>query len=192
MVAPALILAAGAGRRMGGPKALLAFEGRTCLEWVVDACREGGADPIALVHAAHAGDVSEAADRLALTTVVNPTPELGMFSSVQHGLARLLDRSPDACGFILVPVDHPRITGATVAALRAALTSDRGLIWIRPTFEGRPGHPIAISRALAQSLLDERADQPLSDVLRSLGAERRDLPVPDAGILANLNRPQDL
>ncbi|MEJ7726951.1 MAG: NTP transferase domain-containing protein, partial [Actinomycetes bacterium] len=53
-----LVLAAGAGRRLGQPKALVSVDGRRFVDLAVDALREGGADPVlVVVGAAEVGHV---------------------------------------------------------------------------------------------------------------------------------------
>ena len=55
---PAVILAAGSGRRMGGPKALLRLDGSTLLQRAVRAAREAGCDPAARSTAMAGGPAS--------------------------------------------------------------------------------------------------------------------------------------
>ena len=59
----AIVLAAGESERMGKPKALLDFDGRTALSLAIDACREGGAYRIVVVLGAHAKEVSESLEK---------------------------------------------------------------------------------------------------------------------------------
>ena len=229
----AIILAAGAGRRMGGrPKALLALDGATFLEHVVRTCREAGAARIVVVTRAEPPEIGRLARSLDAVTVVNRQPERGMFSSVRLGIAAAirsagLDDAPDSpaapdspvraavrgspavpaaapdshpapspapapTGLLLFPVDHPRVTAGTVAALVRALPEKPAATWLRPVHEGRGGHPILLDGATAIALLERDPDEPLRDALRGLELTPHDVPVDDPGILANLNRPADL
>src|SRR5262245_58361140 len=87
----AVILAAGAGTRLGGvAKALLAIGGRTFLARIVAAAREVGTEDIVVVVASPHGDaVAAAARELGARVVVNPLPERGMASSVAGGFGAL-------------------------------------------------------------------------------------------------------
>jgi len=88
----AVILAAGAGTRLGGvAKALLTgADGRTFLARVVGTAHEAGTDDIVVVVGPPFGDaVAAGARELGARVVVNPQPERGMASSVALGFGAL-------------------------------------------------------------------------------------------------------
>lgn len=124
-----VILAAGAGARMGGkPKALLTLpDRRTFLEAVF----VPGA--IVVVAEPHAAATGAEARRLGATVVVNPAPHEGMISSIRAALPHVAG----ADAVVIHPVDHPL---ADAAPVRAAAT--RGEI-VLPGTPARPGHPVA-------------------------------------------------
>lgn len=190
---PAVILAAGSGRRMGkGPKALLDLGGRTFLAHVVACAREGGCDPVVAVIPPGVPELDALAGQLADHTVTNPHPERGMFASVQLGVETAFHAAPDAAGCLIFPVDHPRVQPATVQALLDKLEPGRGPDWVRPVHQGRGGHPVLLSAQAAQALAPCDPATPLRGALRSLGYEPVDIPIEDPGILANLNTSSDL
>ena len=106
-----LVLAAGAGNRLGTPKAALPWAGRTLLDHAVTRLRDGGCDP---VHAV----IGAAADRIRTATTVpvhfvhNPHWPDGMGGSLRAGL-RALPGTADAVVVILV--DQPGLTAEAVA-----------------------------------------------------------------------------
>ena len=71
--------------------------------------------------------------------VVNPRPELGMFSSIQLGVAA----SAGCSGLLIVPVDHPFVAVSTYLLLAQAFLQNPDAI-IKPACDGRSGHPIII------------------------------------------------
>ena len=74
-----LVLAAGAGQRMGGPKAPLAVAGQRLVDRAVRVLREGGCDPVLVVLGAWVGDVPGA------EVVVNADWASGLGSSLEPG-----------------------------------------------------------------------------------------------------------
>ena len=77
-----LVLAAGAGRRFGGPKALVEVAGERWVDRAARVLREGGAEPIVVVVGAAPVEVPGAD-----SVVANPAWAEGMGSSLRAGLA---------------------------------------------------------------------------------------------------------
>src|SRR5262245_41827741 len=116
----AVLLAAGEGRRMGGPKALLRLGGETFLE----AClrkldRPGVAARVVVI--GHEADRVAAAVPAApgVTMVRNDGYRAGMLSSVLCGVDAAESQGADA--LLLHPVDHPWVEADTVDRVLAAL-----------------------------------------------------------------------
>jgi len=141
----AVVLAAGAGTRLGGvPKALLRTGQQTYLERITRIARLSGADRIiVVVGRPHGHAVGDVARELGLGVVVNPLPERGMASSVALGFAAMHEYDVDAAW--LWPVDHPNVELRTLDSLVHAL-GDHDVA--QPRFEGRGGHPPLVARGL--------------------------------------------
>lgn len=182
-----LILAGGASKRMGSPKALLTIEGQTFVDRLVGVFRET-CSPVVVVlgHAAdriHAGMLRVNEARLA----VNADPGRGMLSSLQCGL----DEIPgDVEAVIFTPVDYPSIQASTIASLARAFAAYRSPVTL-PTHQGRRGHPVCISSAVAQQLRALPVNAQARDVIRSFRAQTRWVEVPDPGILTDIDHPED-
>ncbi len=118
-------------------------------------------------------------------TVALPGAGLPMFESITLGLRRLLGDA--AWGRVVVlPVDHPLVTPATVRALAGA-DADAAI----PAYRGKHGHPVALARAVAERIAAGELPGPtLRDVLRAVGV--RDVAVDDPGVTANCNTPEAL
>jgi CTP:molybdopterin cytidylyltransferase MocA len=137
-----LVLAAGAGRRIGGPKALLRLHGTPLAERAVRVARAGGCDPVVIVLGAAAERVRADADLAAATVVVNPAWESGLASSLRAGLAALAEI--DAAAALVLLVDTPGI-GAEAVRRVAARGDERVLACA--TYGRRRGHPMLFGRA---------------------------------------------
>src|SRR5690242_17610155 len=122
-----LVLAAGGGRRYGGPKALVRHaDGRLLVERAVGTLRDGGCASVHVVVGAEADRVRAEADLGAVSLVDNPGWRTGMGSSLRAGLAALSVTEAEATVVLLV--DTPGITAAAVARVAAACTGPASLL----------------------------------------------------------------
>jgi molybdenum cofactor cytidylyltransferase len=148
MGAVAVVLAAGAGKRMGNraKAALVLPDGRTYLAAVVSAAQAGGCRRvIVVVGPPHERETRAAALAAGITEVVeNPDPERGMASSLAVALEDLDPRSVDVA--LAWPVDHARVHADTVTAVLRA--SGRDLIVVPTDPHGRGGHPTAFGASV--------------------------------------------
>jgi CTP:molybdopterin cytidylyltransferase MocA len=129
--ASGIVLAAGAGRRLGGPKAELVVGGERLVDRAVRVLHESGcAEVVAVVRAGTRVDGA--------VVIVNSDPDRGMGSSLRLGLAAA---SGDRAAIVLV--DTP---GITADAVRRTL--EVGAPVAVATYGGRRGHPVVIDRPL--------------------------------------------
>lgn len=131
-----LVLAAGAGRRFGGPKALAEVDGERLVDRSVRLLRTGGCHPVVVVSGAVHLEVGSA------TVVHNPQWDSGMGSSLRVGLAA---QPEDATAAVVVLVDTPWLAAEAVRRLAAAHADGTDLAVA--TYEGRRGHPVLLGRA---------------------------------------------
>ena len=203
-----LVLAAGMASRMGAAKALLSLpslpEGGRCsaLRGLVSLYRSLGVENVVIVSGFHAEIVEAEALALGLTAVRNPDPQRGMFSSVQTGVAALLERGFDG-QFFVQPVDVPLVRPLTIRALLDAVGQEEAdhaaalavsgkaapMSVLVPTFDGQEGHPPLIPMALAPHILAHQGQNGLRGALE--GAPLRHVPVADALILEDMDTPDD-
>lgn len=189
--AGAVILAAGAGRRLGGvAKALLPGPGGvTFLAAVWAAARAGGCvRAVVVIGGDHAAATRAEAERLGLDVATNLDPARGMASSVAVGFASAVDRWQGIGRALLWPVDHPRVEVATVAALVA----DDGAITV-PEYRGRGGHPTAFAAAVWPELAAcDRHPDGARGVVRADANRVVRMCVQDAGVVGDVDTPDDL
>ena len=146
MIVP-VILAAGASSRMGRPKALCDFDGRTCIELALDACRQASLAPPIVVLGFQAATIRRRVRFGNATVVMNEGAERGQTSSLKAGLSALPDHAE---AFLLYPVDFPLVCaaelGLLVTAWRARSSGRRIFI---PSHDGRRGHPVLFPIAVS-------------------------------------------
>lgn len=136
-----LVLAAGGGRRYGGPKALVRFEGSLLVERAVGTVRDGGCAPIVVVLGAAADEVRASAQLGDVALVQNDGWKSGMGSSLRVGLEALAGTDADAA--IVLLVDTPGVTPAAVR--RIADKAGRDAL-VAATYGPRRGHPVLLGR----------------------------------------------
>jgi molybdenum cofactor cytidylyltransferase len=199
----AVILAAGESSRMGSPKALVPFQGRTFLDHLLGVAHSPTKPEISgirVVLGSHAGEITSALGLDPGMVVLNPDWGRGQLSSIQAAI-RSIDaagstkaRHPDpdkTDGIILFLVDHPLISASLVAHLVAEFHKS-GRPIVVPTFRGRRGHPVIFASRLYQELLDAPAEQGARAVVWAHAAEVLEVPTDEEGVLLNLNDPDAL
>jgi molybdenum cofactor cytidylyltransferase len=187
----ALILAAGAGRRFGsdgaGAKLLADLGGAPVIRRVADAVLGVGFAEVISITGAEDANIRSA---LAGADVfIRPAPDWaeGMAASLRAGVRTLSRQAEGVCVFLgdmpLVPVG---LCGALVTAAEAAGYA------ARPRCEGKPGHPVAFTRAAFADLLTLEGDAGATALLKARGPSVAYLDTAESGVLLDIDTPEDL
>jgi len=179
----AIILAAGESRRMGQPKQLLPFAGKTMLECVIDAFRTPRVDEIRVVLGYKADEIAAKITRLPCKIVKNEHYQQGMFTSMQAGLREL----PKRPGIVMIAVcDQPRLKRETVEALIEKFEKERHKILI-PSYNGRQGHPPLLRAQYAKEILAMDESMTLKHFYGKHADDITRLVVEDEGVLIDID-----
>lgn len=139
-----LLLAAGAGSRMGMPKALVrAEDGEPWLVRGIRTLSDGGCDPVTVVLGASAEEALPLLEATGADVVVAAAWAEGMSASLRAGLAAIA--ATDSIAAVVTLVDLPDVGAAVVRRLLATAVDDSTLR--RAAYDGRVGHPVVIGRA---------------------------------------------
>ena len=187
-----IVLAAGRSSRMGRPKALLPASpgGEPFVARIVRTLQEGGVDEVIVVGPPGADVLRTVVSRLVPPAhyVENPAPERGQLSSLLVGLDAAESRGAEAV--LVTPVDIPLFDRETVATLIGV--SRRGAAPIvRPSCQGRHGHPVVFLASTFQTLRQADMSVGASAVLRSHPQWVLNVDVSDAGVLNDVDLPED-
>ncbi|RRO15748.1 nucleotidyltransferase family protein [Saccharopolyspora rhizosphaerae] len=136
-----VVLAAGAGRRFGKPKALVEHRGRLLVDRAAEVLADAGCDPVVVVLGAAADEVRQRAELRGVTTVVNPDWPTGMGSSLRTALDAL--RGSEAPAALVLPVDMPGIGPEAVRRVAELTAPD---VLAAAAHGGRRSHPVLLGR----------------------------------------------
>jgi CTP:molybdopterin cytidylyltransferase MocA len=164
-----LLLAAGAGRRMGRPKALVSDESGPWLPHAVETLQAGGCDRVVVVLGASADEARRLLDPHEVTIVVAHDWEDGMGASLAAGLGHVLHGDATRC--LVSLVDLPDVGPDVVRRMLDRPEAADALA--RATYDGRPGHPVLLGRDhWAGVLATSTGDKGARDYLASHQPER--------------------
>lgn len=175
--AAGLVLAAGAGRRFGEPKAEVRYRGERFVDRAVRLLRDGGCARVVVVSGAVPLRVDGA------TVVHNPGWSAGMGSSLAIGL-----RAVSEGAAVVVPVDMPWLGAEAVRRLRHS-----GARLAVATYDGRPAHPVLLGAEHFPAVIDT--------AVGDIGARRflaanpclvQHIPCDGTGSPDDVDTPQDL
>ena len=187
----AILLAAGASRRMGTPKPLLLWRGVPLVRHMVQTLLAGGVGRIVVVVSREVSRPVEGAlaGIAGALVVVNPDPARGMLSSVQVGLAVT---APDM-GIVVCPCDLPRLSPDAVAAVLAAATETPDRI-AAPVggADRKRGHPTYFPPGLRGEIaaLDSK-EWGLNEIVRRHAADIVTVAANGDGFLCDADTPGD-
>jgi molybdenum cofactor cytidylyltransferase len=183
-----LILAGGAGRRFGGGKLLADLGGAPVIRRVAEAVAGGGFAEVLLVTGADDAAVRAALAGLPLRIIHAPDWADGMAATLRTGIAALASEVEGVCVFLgdmpLVPVE---LCSALIQAAEASGYA------ARPRVAGKPGHPVAFTRAAFADLMVLDGDQGATKLLRQRRPDEvAYLDSDAAGALIDIDSPEDL
>jgi len=188
MIVP-VILAAGASSRMGRLKALCDFDGRTCLELALDACREASLAPPIVVLGYQAETIRRLVRFGDATVVTNECVERGQTSSLKAGVSVLPDCAE---AFLLYPVDFPLVSAAEIGLLCTAwrARSSGRRIFI-PSPDRRRGHPVLFDATLRVAFLQLADESPARAVVDASPDQISYIECQTPYVLIDMDTPED-
>jgi molybdenum cofactor cytidylyltransferase len=152
----ALVLAAGQGRRMGGPNKLLStVNGQPLVRIAAEAALKSKAASVTVVTGHRKDDVETALGGLRVKFIHNPDYEEGLSTSLRAGLQGL---PADIDGAVVLLADMPAVDAATIDKLIGAFNPEQGALLVVPTFAGKRGNPVLWSSRYFPALMAVQGD----------------------------------
>ena len=185
----AVVLAAGSGSRFGGGKLLAPFGSGVLLDGALAAAFAAPARGVTVVTGADAEAVAAAARAFdARVRIVHAVDHAeGMGASLRTGIGSL---APDTAAAFVFLGDMPRVPHGVARSLAEAVAN--GAPAASPTFGGRRGNPVLLSRDLFTALLALQGDEGARRILQRLGERLALVEAPDDGVLFDVDQPRDL
>jgi molybdenum cofactor cytidylyltransferase len=162
-----LVLAAGGSRRLGQPKQLLPYRGRTLLDQALDTARACGFDQLVCTVA----DDLPGVDFGGVEVVHNPDRGDGCSSSIATALTAV---DPRSGVLVLLLGDQPGVRQETVAALLAGRGDARFAVC---RYDDGRGHPFAFGRAAFGDLAAMHGDKAVWKLLDRYADEVIEVPI---------------
>jgi CTP:molybdopterin cytidylyltransferase MocA len=156
---PAIVLAAGASRRLGQPKQLLKLDGETLIERAIRLANEAGAAPVIAVLGAHFEIICASIALNDLILSINDRWGRGIASSIHTGLKTLDAVAKDASGVLIMSCDQPRLTAAHLRGLIEAFGAQKQPGIAASAYAGVCGIPAVFPRCVFAELLALRGDK---------------------------------
>lgn len=186
----AILLAAGESRRMGGDfKPLLKWGTRTVIGACIDNLKRSRVDEIIVVLGFRESEIRARLAGAGVQFAINREFSKGMLSSLKTGLPLV---SPRCEGVLIALVDQPMVGPDAINPLVISFGDYEKRISI-PTYEGKHGHPIIISRDFEEEImkLDDADPEGLKAIVNAHRHEIQEVPVESSAILEDIDSPED-
>jgi molybdenum cofactor cytidylyltransferase len=185
----AIVLAAGESKRMGRPKQMLAWQGKTLLRHVLESLINSDADEIILVLGHEAEAIRKSLPEFQIKIVTNPDYKEGMASSLRQGL---LAMDPKSEAFLVLLADQPgigpEIINHMIREFRQA-NPKRGIV--RPVYHGLRGHPVLIGAQYLQEARQLQGDVGARQILIDHPEDILEIDVDQDAVLKDIDTPEE-
>lgn len=183
-----VILAAGASTRLGWPKQLLHYRGRSLLRHVAETAAGSVCRPIVVVLGAHAAKLEAELRGLPVRVVVNLLWRAGMATSLRRGVEALEAGEEFIAAVVITLCDQPLVTASAIDALVHAYRSV-GRPIVASAYAGILGVPALFDRSLFPELLALEGEEGARRIIARHAEDVRGVPFPEA--VLDIDTPED-
>ncbi|WP_268224006.1 nucleotidyltransferase family protein [Sinomicrobium oceani] len=166
-----IILAAGSSERLGRPKQLLQYQGKSLLQHAIDKALASIADRVVVVLGAYAERIRESVKGREAVFIENPGYTKGMASGIALGTAYLLNNTGREIGGILIMLcDQPFVTSEHLDHLFKKQKTT-GAPVVASYYRARKGVPAVFHRDLFPELIKLEGEHGARDLMRKYETE---------------------
>jgi len=161
-----ILLAAGQSARLGKPKQLLNYKGKTLLAHSLQIAIETQLQPIVTVLGANLDILKESIEPINTTLVINQEWSEGMASSIRCGIEELLKIAPSIAGVIIMVCDQPYVTAKLLTDL-VEKHEDSSKPIISSRYNNNIGTPALFDKTIFALLLSLKGDSGAKKIMKS-------------------------
>jgi molybdenum cofactor cytidylyltransferase len=147
----ALILAAGESSRLGHPKQLIQFRGKSLLHRIVEAAKKARCSPTVVVIGSDREEVERELKSESVVIVENKNWRRGIGTSICAGVRRLIDNAPTLEAVVLLVCDQPFVDARAIARLITLREKTKRAI-VASRYANTLGVPALFDRSCFQEL----------------------------------------
>jgi molybdenum cofactor cytidylyltransferase len=185
----AILLAAGASKRFGVPKQILAWRGEPFVRLIAQTALQTGLHPVIVVTGAYDLQVREALNGMPVNIINNVHWKSGQASSIQAGLMALCDRSENLPGSVIfLLVDQPHVTSEILHALSDEHERSLNPV-LAPLVDDRRANPVLFDQMTFPALMQLTGDTGGRGIFSKFSPTY--LPWQDHSLLLDVDTPED-
>jgi molybdenum cofactor cytidylyltransferase len=160
-----VLLAAGSSSRLGSPKQLLRYKGKSFLENMVSAAIGTNLSPVIVVLGAHAESLRDEISGNNVHIIINQLWDEGIASSIRCGIQALEKINPVCYGVILMVCDQPYITTDLLNGL-VIVQEKSGRPLVAAYYSNIAGTPALFHKIFFPELLALKGDKGAGKILQ--------------------------
>ena len=161
-----ILLAAGQSARLGKPKQLLNYKGKTLLAHSLQIAIETQLQPIVTVLGANLDTLKQSIEPTNTNIVINQEWSEGMASSIRCGIEELLKIAPSIAGVIILVCDQPYVTAKLLTDL-VEKHEDSSKPIIASRYNNNIGTPALFDKTIFALLLSLKGDSGAKKIMKS-------------------------
>lgn len=176
-----VILAAGSSSRLGEPKQLLPYKGRSLLWQAAQTAMATGLQPVVVVVGANSGPIKSELEGMTLNIVENSLWKEGMSTSIKTGLDAAMESDPQLDAIIFMVCDQPFVSTEILEELVKVGSAGSKTI-VASRYQENLGTPALFTRSVFPALLELKGDTGARKLIKQHEADVAVVDFPEGAI----------